>query len=154
MSNGWFYASGGVQQGPVSIEELKSRRSAGQIPADALIWREGMADWKPWNEVPELGGGQIYAPPSSNPVAGGFVSKPPSYLWQSIACTLLCCLPFGVVGIVYAAKVDSLAAAGNMPAAIEASNKAKFWSWMSFGFGFGFLVLYVILGIAGGLAGV
>ena len=133
MSNGWFYTSGGVQQGPISIEDLKARHAVGQIPADALVWREGMGDWKPWNQVPELAGGQIYAAPASNPVAGSMGLKPPTYLWQSIMCTLLCCLPFGVVGIVFAAKVDSLAAAGNMPAALEASNKAKFWCWMSFG---------------------
>jgi len=173
MSDEWYYASGGVQQGPITIEELKSRKAAGQIAADSLVWKEGMADWKPWNEIPELSaggstlltaatstspagtGGQVYAPPGSNPIAGTMgLAKPPSYLWQSIACTLLCCLPFGVVGIVFAAKVDSLASVGNIPAAVEASNKAKFWCWMSFGFGFAFLMLYVILGLAGGLAGV
>jgi len=144
MSNAWFYTSGGVQQGPISIEDLKARHAVGQIPPDALIWKEGMGDWKPWNQVPELAGGQIYAAPVSNPVAGSMGLKPPTYLWQSIVCTLLCCLPFGVAGIVFASKVDSLAAAGNMPAALEASNKAKFWCWMSFGFWLAFVGLYII----------
>lgn len=147
MSNGWFYTSGGVQQGPISIEDLKARHAVGQIPADALVWREGMGDWKPWNQVPELAGGQIYAAPASNPVAGSMGLKPPTYLWQSIMCTLLCCLPFGVVGIVFAAKVDSLAAAGNMPAALEASNKAKFWCWMSFGSSLAVVALYIFAGV-------
>lgn len=178
MSNDWYYASGGAQQGPVGIDDLKARHAAGQIPTDALIWREGMDNWKPWNEVPELaaapkmlvGGAAVspaspatnqpYTPPATNPYAGGMGIggglgagglgvKPPNYLWQSIACTLLCCLPFGVVGIVYAAKVDGLATSGNMAAAIEASNKAKFWCWMSFGFGLG----VTVLAFAGGLLG-
>ncbi len=153
MSKGWFYTSGGVQQGPISIEDLKARHAVGQIPADALVWREGMGDWKPWNQVPELAGGQIYAAPASNPVAGSMGLKPPTYLWQSILCTLLCCLPFGSVGIVFEAKVDSLAAVGNMPAALEASNKAKFWCWMNFGFWFALVALYILLIIAGVLTG-
>ena len=35
------------------------------------------------------------------------------YLVLSIICTLCCCLPFGIVGIVYAAKINSSMAAGN-----------------------------------------
>ena len=54
MSNDWYYATGGVQQGPIGIDELKARHAAGQIPANALIWREGMDNWIPWNQVPEL----------------------------------------------------------------------------------------------------
>jgi len=34
--------------------------------------------------------------------------KPNNWLWQSIVVTLFCCVPFGIVGIVYAAKVDVL----------------------------------------------
>jgi hypothetical protein len=97
-------------------------------------------------------GDQIYAPPATNPYAGamggGLGTKPPTYLWQSIACTILCCLPFGVVGIVYAAKVDGLAASGNMAAALDASNKAKFWCWMSFG---ATIVIFVLAALGGAL---
>jgi hypothetical protein len=74
--------------------------------------------------------------------------NPPNYLWQSIVCTLLCCLPFGVAGIVYAAKVDGLAATGKAAEALEASNKAKFWCKLSFGTSFVAMVLYFILIIA------
>jgi len=91
-------------------------------------------------------------PPTGGEAKFGYAAtslKPPTYLWQSIVCTLLCCLPFGVVGIVFAAKVNSLAAAGNMPAALEASNKAKFWCWMSFGIWLAFVGLYMLLLFAG-----
>ncbi len=57
----------------------------------------------------------------------------PNYLWQSIVVTILCCLPFGVVAIVYAAKVDGLTASGDLAAARAASNSAKLWVNLSEG---------------------
>lgn len=51
--------------------------------------------------------------------------KPDNYLVWAILCTILCCLPLGVVSIVYAAKVDGLYAAGDLDAAQEASDNAK-----------------------------
>ena len=69
----------------------------------------------------------------------------PNYLWQAIVATLLCCLPFGVPAIVYASKVNSLTAVGNLAAAQEASRKAKFWCWMSFGFGLAAILLSILL---------
>ncbi len=44
------------------------------------------------------------------------------YLILSIISTLCCCLPFGVVGIVFSAKINSAMLAGNLE---EAQNNAK-----------------------------
>ncbi len=52
-------------------------------------------------------------------------AKPDSWLAWSILCTLLCCLPLGVVGIVYAAQVDSLWNQGRFAEAVKAAKKAK-----------------------------
>ena len=49
------------------------------------------------------------------------------YLVLSIICTLCCCLPFGIVGIVYAAKINSSMAAGNYEEAKNAAKSAKIW---------------------------
>lgn len=167
MSNEWFYSINGAQNGPVELEALKTMQAAGQFAADSLFWREGMAEWKPWQEVPELAGspslvtgaasssgGGIYAPPGANAL-GQTASphlRPPNYLWQSIVCTVMCCWPFGVVGIVYAAKVNGLYDTGNVPAALEASQKAKFWCWLSFGCFVGLILLYILLIAAGGMS--
>lgn len=62
--------------------------------------------------------------------------KPSSYLVWAILCTIFCCLPFGIVSIVYAAKVDNLWNAGNYYEAEEASRKARLW-----------LLIGVIIGI-------
>lgn len=58
----------------------------------------------------------------------------PNHLAWSIIATVvatLCCCPLGllgIVGIVQAAKVDKLVAAGDLAGAQAASNSAKTWS--------------------------
>lgn len=54
--------------------------------------------------------------------------KPESHLAVAILCTLLCCLPLGVVSIVYAAKVDGLYNSGDYQGAQEASDNAQKWA--------------------------
>ena len=58
-----------------------------------------------------------------------------SYLAQSIIVTLCCCIPFGIVAIVYAARVSGLVAVGDIAGAQAASRKANMWSWIAFGCG-------------------
>jgi uncharacterized membrane protein len=48
----WYYAADGEQKGPTNEAELKSFFAAGRLPADALVWTEGMANWAPANSVP------------------------------------------------------------------------------------------------------
>ena len=57
----------------------------------------------------------------------------PNYLVQAILVTIFCCLPFGIVSIVYAAQVNSKLAVGDYAGAVEASQRAKTWAWWSFG---------------------
>ena len=59
----------------------------------------------------------------------------PNHLVWAILVTIFCCLPFGIVSIVYAAKVNGLAASGQTGAARDASDNAKMWAWISFGVG-------------------
>ncbi len=61
--------------------------------------------------------------------------KPSNWLWQSIVATILCCLIFGVVGIIYAAKVDSLYYKGQYEEAERAAKKAKMWTLIAVVFG-------------------
>ena len=50
----WFYGRDGAQHGPVSEDELRRLVDAGQLSAHDLVWREGMADWQPAQDVPGL----------------------------------------------------------------------------------------------------
>ncbi|RMH78760.1 MAG: DUF2510 domain-containing protein [Actinomyces sp.] len=58
-------------------------------------------------------------------------SRPDPWLWQSILATLFCCLPFGVVAIVYAAQANSAIAAGNWAEAQRQAAKARQWTLIS-----------------------
>lgn len=70
--------------------------------------------------------------------------QPKSWLVESILVTLFCCLPLGIAGIVYAAKVNSLWTQGQQEAAIEASRKAGKWTKIGFGIGLAVIILYVL----------
>jgi hypothetical protein len=50
----WFYAKSGSQQGPLSTDEIKSRIAMGEIGPDDLAWCEGMSDWMPIGQIPQL----------------------------------------------------------------------------------------------------
>ncbi|MEM8764497.1 MAG: SPFH domain-containing protein [Bacteroidota bacterium] len=50
----YFYAANGVQQGPVSFEQLQALFAGRTINRDSLVWKQGMDNWAPLNEVAEL----------------------------------------------------------------------------------------------------
>ncbi|MEO7100996.1 MAG: CD225/dispanin family protein [Luteolibacter sp.] len=162
----WYYSKNGSQLGPVEQGELLAKISSGEVGQTDMCWREGMADWLPVSKVSELAMTARPSPPltPAPPAFGGGVNSPytpptvaaqnpatyagqniPNYLWQSIVVTLFCCLPFGIPAIVYAAKVDSLKAVGDIPGARAASSTAKMWCLVSGGIGLvlglGWLVL-------------
>lgn len=95
--------------------------------------------------------------PASSGGLGGLAPPPhiPNYLVQAILVTIFCCLPFGIVSIVYAAQVNAKLDAGDVPGAMQASNNAKIWMWFAFGAGLFVVVGYMaleVLGLAFGAA--
>lgn len=68
------------------------------------------------------------------------MTKPKSYLALAIISTILCCLPLGIVSIVFAAKVDNSWNAGDFFGAEDFSRKAKRWG-----------IAAVITGLVGGI---
>lgn len=156
----WYYAKHGERQGPVSLATLRSMVVTGEVAQTDLVWRKGMVDWIPARQVAEISGvdsepstspvssptGEIRTPQSEVRVAGPVAhERIPNYLVQSILVTILCCWPFGIPAIIFAAKVDGLVARGDIAGAMDASKKAKTWAWVSFGSGMAFIVLYVAL---------
>ena len=63
------------------------------------------------------------------------VHSVPSHLVWAILATLFCCLPAGIVSIVYAAQVNGKLAAGDLEGALRASNSAKTWTLISVALG-------------------
>lgn len=54
--------------------------------------------------------------------------KPGSNMILAVLTTVFCCLPLGIVGIVYASKVDGLYFAGDYAGALSAAKSARTWS--------------------------
>ena len=82
--------------------------------------------------------------------------QPKNWLAESILVTLLCCLPFGIVGIVNAAQVSSRFKSGDYDGSLRASQEAARWTKISFWVGIGVIALYilffVVLGVGGFMA--
>lgn len=81
------------------------------------------------------------------------VVGPPNHLVWAILATLFCCLPGGIVAIVYAAQVDSKFMAGDVAGAQYASDQAKLWSWISAGLVLALVVGYFLLVMAAMISG-
>jgi uncharacterized membrane protein len=57
-----------TQAGPAPLDEVRFLISSGAIPADTLVWREGLAAWSPANTLSEFAGAM---PPPPRLVAAG-----------------------------------------------------------------------------------
>lgn len=48
----WYYSDTQRNRlGPVAASDLAQLHENGQLAPEVLVWREGMADWKPWREM-------------------------------------------------------------------------------------------------------
>ncbi len=73
--------------------------------------------------------------------------RPKNYLVESILVTIFCCLPLGIVGIVFASQVNSKFDAGDYAGAESTSKQAK--QFMIWGLIAGVVVLVAYLAIFG-----
>ena len=65
----WYVAAGDQRVGPLTPEQLQAQIQAAQVTQETLVWRQGMANWTPANQVPEfasmLGAGPPPLPPDT-----------------------------------------------------------------------------------------
>jgi hypothetical protein len=74
-------------------------------------------------------------------------TPPKTWLVESILVTLFCCLPFGIAGIVNAAKVESKFQSGDIQGSNEAAANAKKWTTIGFWVGLAIAVIYIIISV-------
>jgi hypothetical protein len=89
-----------------------------------------------------------FATPQS--LSSGVGTKINNYLVPAIFATACCCLPFGIVSIIYAAQVNGKLSGGDVAGAQQAADKAKMWFWIAFGLGLVVQVIYIGLTVVGG----
>lgn len=72
----------------------------------------------------------------------------PNYLVPAII-SLFCCWPLAIVAIIFAAQVNGKVASGDIAGAVDASKKAKLFSFISIGIGLAIGVIYLLLTVLG-----
>lgn len=151
MDNYYYLNARNEQQGPVPGEQLPSCG----VNLNTKVWKQGMSQWKPVSEIPELvslfeqQNGAVppppppsfgYTPQNQKPPMG--LQKPDNLLVWSILATVLCCLPLGIVAIIYSNKVDPLWNEGKYEESVKAAASAKMYCLIALG-----------LGVVGGIIG-
>jgi uncharacterized membrane protein len=74
----WYYAENNEQKGPVIESDLKGMLATHKLPADALVWKEGMAAWTPASQVAALAPLTSAAPGATTVASATAKSNPDS----------------------------------------------------------------------------
>ena len=151
-----FVGKNDKRYGPFPIEKVNESIANGEFSLDDLGWYEGLGEWKPLRNIEGIVGATVVPAVVSNSPnnAGVPAEQVPSNLVWAILSTLCCCLPLGIVSIVYASKVEGYVFAGDIETAKENSKKAAMWAWISFGVSIaGGIIWFIIGAVSGGLEG-
>lgn len=140
----YYILTNGEKQGPFSLEQLREQ----MITRETMVWRAGLDEWMPACKVYELADLLRELPPDIPREQPS--TMPHTWLAESILVTIFCCLPLGIVGIVYAAKVEARFLAGQYELAQEYSRKARLWTLVGLcATVIPFLIYLAVIAIAG-----
>ena len=86
----WYYAVGGERRGPFGRDEFVRIIGTGVITDATLVWREGMAEWRPFAEVkaefgPPPVAGAAVDPATGQPAAGPTAGAPVAFEFTGTA---------------------------------------------------------------------
>lgn len=148
----WIYLNG-IQQGPYTLDEFRVM----DLPASTPVWYEGLPQWLPASEAPLTAALYAVTPAAAEqplqetdntPVSVAAVSSPaavsredmppcPStYMGWSIFATICCCVPAGIVAIIFSAKTTGCYSQGRYDDAVKMSERAQ-WA----------IIISIVLGL-------
>lgn len=156
MSKYYYITPQGQQAGPVDENLLRGYG----VSANTMVWTRGMAQWEragkvlppnllaqepmtppqaPFGQNPNPYGHQPYGqnpygqqqPYGGRPWTHPQGPCPPNYLVWAILTTIFCCMPAGIVSIVYSCKVESAWRDGRQADAESNSKNAGLWAVVS-----------------------
>lgn len=182
MDKEYYYLNEDTKTGPFSLDALKSA----PINPDTLVWNSSLPDWVAARTLPELQDMFAVAEERStssnydqkepkyntnisqnanySTTSGTFGNSnttappmPENYLVWAILSTVLCCMPLGIVSIIYSTKVNSAYTAGDYAGAEKASKDAKKWAiWSAIVAGVLwvlYLIFIIIIGVGAAMSG-
>lgn len=131
----FYIVNKNLKQGPYTVEELPNK----DITANTMVWSVGFSSWKKAKDIPELSKLLSNLPPEP------FMTDamPKTWLAEAILVTCLCCLPLGIVGIIYATKVDTAYYNQQYDLAQLYSRKARKWTLWGFYIALIIFLLYI-----------
>ena len=78
-------------------------------------------------------------PPSNNSLVLGILA--------TVVSVMFCCLPHGLISLIFALQVNKKTAAGDVQGAVSAAKQAKTWAIVSLVVSVAWLVIAIILGV-------
>lgn len=132
----WIHLNGS-QEGPYELENLPLDRMDATTP----VWYEGLADWMAAGQAPLTAGlfgftygqslrvsqDQQASGAAARPEADKGAKCPATYLGWSIAMTVLCCNPVGIVAIMTGATTRSKFNSRDYAGARKMSETTAWW---------------------------
>ena len=115
------------EYGPVDIDEILEGIDEGRADANTLVCEVDGSQWIKLRDLPDVAGA---LPRTAAAQPRGTLQI--NYLVPAILCTLFCCLPFGIAGILFAVQANSKVQQGDIDGAAAAASKAKLMCLLSF----------------------
>lgn len=115
------------EYGPVEIDEIRDWIAEGRADADTLVCEVDGNQWIKLRDLPDV---EDALPKLATARPTGTLQI--NYLVPAILCTLFCCLPFGIAGILFALQANAKVQQGDIDGAAVAASRAKLMCLLSF----------------------
>ena len=122
---------------PVELEEIREWIREGRADSNTLVCEIGETQWVRLRDVSTFSGDLLKDQKDRSDRVIQI-----NYLVPAILCTIFCCLPFGIAGILFAAQANSKTQQGDYDGANIAASRAKQMCILSFVFGVLTIIYY------------